>query len=296
MKNNYKIKKQKESKINNNIFLNNNNKCINNKLKIAKNIMTEKNKNKKDCSELNNNKDKTIKRIKQLMKYNIDEMNDLSYNLALNYDKRTFCQYYISLIKVKHNLLFSFYNYDDYNSRIIKIDLFFIGFIMDYVVNALIFNDEAMHKIYEDKGIFDWDTQIPISIYSFLISAILNFPLSLLGLSNDNIIAFKQNLKNIGIQKRSKKLIFCLKLKLILYFFISFIFLLIFWYYISMFGIIYKNTQYHLLKDTLISFIISMIEPFLIYLLPGFFRIPSLSNPKKKRKCLYNFSKIFQLI
>jgi len=123
LKNNYKIKKQKESKINNNIFLNNNNKCINNKLKIAKNIMTEKNKNKKDCSELNNNKDKTIKRIKQLMKYNIDEMNDLSYNLALNYDKRTFCQYYISLIKVKHNLLFSFYNYDDYNSRIIKIDL-----------------------------------------------------------------------------------------------------------------------------------------------------------------------------
>ena len=119
LKNNYKIKKQKESKINNNIFLNNNNKCINNKLKIAKNIMTENNKNKKDCSELNNNKDKTIKRIKQLMKYNIDEMNDLSYNLALNYDKRTFCQYYISLIKVKHNLLFSFYNYDDYNSRII---------------------------------------------------------------------------------------------------------------------------------------------------------------------------------
>ena len=167
---------------------------------------------------------------------------------------------------------------------------------MDYVVNALFFNDEAIHKIYENKGIFDWDTQIPISIYSFLISAILNFPLSLLGLSNDNIIAFKQNLKNIGIQKRSKKLIFCLKLKLILYFFISFIFLLIFWYYISMFGIIYKNTQYHLLKDTLISFIISMIEPFLIYLLPGFFRITSLSNPKKKRKFLYNFSKIFQLI
>ena len=177
--------------------------------------MTENNKNKKDSSELNNNKDKTIKRIKQLMKYNIDEMNDLSYNLALNYDKRTFCQYYISLIKVKHNLLFSFYNYDDYNSRIIKIDLFFIGFIMDYVVNALFFNDEAMHKIYEDKGIFDWDTQIPISIYSFLISAILNFPLSLLGLSNDNIIAFKQNVKNIGIQKRSKKLIFCRKLKFI---------------------------------------------------------------------------------
>ena len=72
--------------------------------------------------------------------------------------------------------------------------------------------------------------------------------------------------------------------------------LLFFWYYISMFGIIYRNTQYHLLKDTLISFGISFFYPFGINLIPGIFRIPSLSNPKKKRTCLYNFSKILQLL
>jgi magnesium-transporting ATPase (P-type) len=229
------------------------------------------------------------------MKYNTDEMNDLLYDLALNYDKRSYCQFYISLLRVKHNLIYSFYNYDDYNSRIIKIDLFFIGLIMDYAVNALFFNDETMHKIYIDKGLFDWETQIPITIYSFLISTILNIPLSLLGLSNDSIIAFK-HLKNIGIKKKRKKLIFCLKLKFIFYFLISFIFLLFFWYYISIFGVVYKNTQYHLLKDTLLSFALSLFYPFITCLLPGLFRITSLSNPKKKRECLYNFSKIFQLI
>ena len=62
------------------------------------------------------------------MNYNTGEMNDLSYNLALKNDKRTFCQYYNSLLKEKHILFFSFYNSDDYNSRIIKIDLFFIFF------------------------------------------------------------------------------------------------------------------------------------------------------------------------
>ena len=87
-----------------------------------------------------------------------------------------------------------------------------------------------------------------------------------------------------------------LKIKFSFYFIISFIFLLFFWYYISLFGIIYKNTQYHLLKDTLISFGFSIFYPFGIYLLPGFFRIPSLSNPKKKRACLYSFSKILQLL
>ncbi len=61
-----------------------------------------------------------------------------------------------------------------------------------------------------------------------------------------------------------------------------------------MFGVIYKNTQYHLLKDSLISFGISMLTPFLIYLIIGLFRIPSLSNSKNKRECLYKFSKVLQ--
>ena len=48
-----------------------------------------------------------------------------------------------------------------------------------------------------------------------------------------------------------------------------------------MFGIIYKNTQFHLLKDNLLSLGFSFIYPFVIYLLPGCCRIPSLSARKK---------------
>ena len=63
-----------------------------------------------------------------------------------------------------------------------------------------------------------------------------------------------------------------------------------------MFGAIYKNTQIHLLKDTLISFDLSLIYPFGIYLLPGIFRIIALSNRKNKSECLYNFSKLLQML
>ena len=48
-----------------------------------------------------------------------------------------------------------------------------------------------------------------------------------------------------------------------------------------MFCAIYKNTQLHLIKDTLISFGLSFIYPFGINLLPGLFRIPSLSEKKE---------------
>ena len=63
-----------------------------------------------------------------------------------------------------------------------------------------------------------------------------------------------------------------------------------------MFGDIYKNSQYHLLEDTLISFGLSQLYPFGIYLIPGFFRIPALSDSNKKRECLYKFSKILQIL
>ena len=63
-----------------------------------------------------------------------------------------------------------------------------------------------------------------------------------------------------------------------------------------MFGAVYKNTQYHLLKNTLISFGLSMLYPFALYFIPGFFRIPALADHNKKKECIYVFSKILQLL
>ena len=151
-----------------------------------------------------------------------------------------------------------------------------------------------MHKIYEIKGKFDIETQLPIIAYSTLISAILNAPLNLLALSNDPILSFKQGNIRINIAKRVKNLKNMFTIRFILYFIISLLLLAFFWYYISLFDVIYKNTQMHLLKDTLISCGLSLLIPFGIYLFPGFFRIPALSNRKYKRECLYNFSKFLQ--
>ena len=223
-----------------------------------------------------------------------EEINCFSYNFALQYDKRTYCQYYISLLKTQHNLLCAILNNTDYNSKIIKFDLFAIGFTIEYTINALFYNDDTMHKIYKDKGLFDLDTQIPIIIYSYIISYILNTPLNWLALTNDIIISFKQDNTKYNILIKSRKLVKILFIKFILYFIISTLFLLFFWYYISMFGAIYKNTQIHLLKDILIGFVVSLFFPFEMYLIPGLFRRLALSNSNRRKECIDNFSKFFQ--
>ena len=291
-------KNKEENKKQNNSELNNMNSFISNR----DNIINRRNKgrNKKNNKITNNTstnkkEQKKKEKVKKILKYKYDEINLLTYDLSIQYDKRTYCKYYISLLKTKHDFVSSFCGSDDYNVKIIKIDLFVMGFAIFYTVNALFYNDDVMHKIYEDRGGFDFIYQLPKDIYSSLISIILNKILNLLALSNDVIVNFKQSKNKKDSNKRGKNLKKKLRIKFILFFIISFIFLLFFWYYLSLFGAIYSHTQYHLLKDTLISFGLGLIYPFAIYLLPGLFRIPSLSARKNNKKCLYKFSRFLQM-
>ena len=266
-------------------------KYINNFVNI---ILKEDNidsKNKID--EIENNNQEIIKKVNEIMAFNDEEMNDFSYKLAKKYDKRTFWEYYLSLLKTKHIILFTFYNKTDYNLRIIKIDLFLINFIIYFNINALFFNDDTMHKIYEDQGSFNFLYQLPQIIYSSLISTVLNILLTFLALSESNILDFKKVKKKVNLNKRVKELNNKLKYKFIFYFIISFIILFFSWYYLSMFCAIYRKTQIHLIKDTLISFGLEILYPFAIYFLPCIFRIPALSY---KKKLLYYISLVLQML
>ena len=87
----------------------------------------------------------------------------------------------------------------------------------------------------------------------------------------------------------------CLKIKFILFFIFSYIFLFSFWFYLSCFCFVYKNTQLFLLKDTLISFGVSLIYPLGLILVPGLLRIVSFSRKTNNKECLYNISKFIHL-
>ena len=259
-------------------------------------IQTNNIDSKKKITSNDKNKNEIIEKAEETLVYNDDELNDLPYEEAKRYDHRTYCLYYVSLLKTNNEIIFTFFYSLDYNSKIIKIDLFIIGFALFFAMNALFFNDKTMHKIYEDKGSFDLIYQLPQIIYSSIISGIFKFFLTKLALSEGLILNFKNSRNTIDIDKRVSSLKKNLIIKFVFYFILSNIILLFFWYYISMFCAIYKNTQIHLIKDTLISFLLSFISPIFIYLIPGFFRIHALANRNIHRKYLYNFSKFLQMI
>ena len=219
-------------------------------------------------------------------------MNSLNYTEAKILDKRTYFQYYLSLLRTKHILIFTFCQFRDYNSKTIKIYMLFLTFGINYLVSAMFYSDSTIHKIYIDQGSFDFTYQLPQMIYSFLISTILSNILDTLGLYEENIISFKKE-KNKIIN--SKKVLYNIRCKIILFFIITYIILFFLWIYLGCFNSVYKNTQIHLLLEVISSFEFSLITPFIIYLFPGIFRIISLKN-KANKSLMFKFSQLLQLL
>ena len=155
-----------------------------------------------------------------------------------------------------------------------------------------------MHKIYEDEGTFDFIYQIPQILYSTALSSLDNALISYLSLSEKNILVIKNNKEKN--KENLKKLVHeikkCLIIKFILFFFFNFISLICFWYYLGCFCAVYKNTQFILIKDTVLSYSLSLIYPFGLCLLPVIFRIKALNSKNQDKECMYQFSKILQLI
>ena len=235
--------------------------------------------------------DKTIK-----FRYNENEMNLLDYKDAKIYDKRTFMQYYFSLLKTKHLLIFSFFYYQDYNSSIIKIYIFFFNFLIECTISAMFYTEEAMHKIFVEAGTFDILYQIPQMLYSYLLSILLTNLISYLGLYEDNILNVKDT-KYIFNKENINKIRSSIKIKISIFFIITYILLFSFWVYVGCFCAVYKNTQIHLLTEVIWSLSISLIAPLFTYFIPGIFRIPSLKyGQKSNRPFLFKFSKFLQYI
>ena len=274
------------------------NKLINNQKNIKK--KTTKSSFSQVKFNLNKNKElkqnKPFKNDKNLNQFNDQELNNLDYKNAVIIDKRNYLQYYWSLLKKKQLLLFTFYPSNDYNLKTMKICLFLLSFSLYLTINAFFFSDETMHKIYEDKGIYNIIYQMPQILYSSIISAVINIVLKQFSLSEKKILTLKEEKDYKMILGNSKNIRKCLTIKFTIFFILNYLLLFFFWYYITCFCAVYINTQKILFKDTLTSFSLSMLYPFGLNLIPGIFRIPSLKAKNKDKECIYKIGLVFALI
>ena len=108
------IKMNKEKNTNSILYQRNKPKSIGTRRTIMKKGKT-KIKKKKGKKFNSINKENLINNKKVIkLEFNIFELNTFNYGEVIIHDKRTYCEYYISLLKIKHSLIFSFCPIKDY--------------------------------------------------------------------------------------------------------------------------------------------------------------------------------------
>ena len=291
-KSNQTIEKKSKKKLNNSVITNS--RGNENPLLVVRSLKKKDRKEKKSDKNNKMNKNENIlynilnqKKRNKLSKF---ELNNLEYIKAIKYDKRTFIQTYISKLKNKHLIMFTFFANKDFNLIYIKIARFSFSVCTNLAMNVLFFFDETMHKIYLNYGDYDFIQQIPQILYSSLISQIIDILIDFLIITEKDIhkiIDLKQSNPKKNNDK-IKSIIKLIKIKYILFFIISSLLFAFFWYFISAFCAVYENTQIIFLKDFITSFFTGLLYPFGIYFILAFFRVISLKDKDKKRlKFLY---------
>ena len=152
-------------------------------------------------------------------------------------------------------------------------------------MNVIFFFDSSMHKIYMDYGKYNFIQQIPQIIYSSLVSLVIEILIGILSFTDKNIYEIRQ-IEEFNTAKL-KEILKGIKIKLIIYFVITFLFFVFYWYLISSFCAVYNNTQIIYLKDFATSFSLGLIYPFAIQLCLTFLRIFTLKQKSKARSLIY---------
>ena len=199
------------------------------------------------------------------------DLDLVDYSTAITKDKRSYFQIFVSISQKRQIFIFCFIQ--DHNILVLKISLFIFCLINYFMVNLFFFNNNVIHKIFIDKGKYNFGYQIKYILLSSLISCIFLYIAKF-------IFTFQQSPKQL-IQ-----VIKCIDFSLVI-FILLFIF---YWIYIGSFCSVFIKTQKHLIANFFITIITCSIYELIFTIISCIMRIISLK--KKKTPKVYLISQI----
>ena len=286
------------------IIIHKTNKIIEEDDKMSEKSLNNKKDNNSDDNIYNRKDDKNLKDkttdgkkidTPEIYERTVDEINELPLKDAKENDKRGFCRYYWDILKFSHIILNLILRWDDFNIFTVKLGLLFMTFPINLTFNIFFFTNKKMKINYANamKDISLFWSNIANSVYSSILSNVLLIILKFICLSHNSIRSLKK-IDDINLaQKKSEGVLRCIKARIIIYYILSFIFLIIFGYYILCFCSVFENTQIELVRSTFTSWLISLLYPFIICFFTSIIRALSF---KCNSQCLHFVKRIMQML
>ena len=218
------------------------------------------------------------------------DIQDLDYEEAIIYDKRSFLRMYWGFLVDSQIILGTFFTGNYFDLFIIKLSFLVYTFQISFFLNALFYTDEYISESYHNDGILDFFSGLPKSIYSFIATLITTNLLRMLSSSKNELMRvirrsgkFQNYIDIINI------ILTKLRKKLIIYFILVFLLESFFLYYVTAFCAVYRYSQKYWFIGCLESFGIDSFVTLIICIFLALFRYIGI---KTHIKCFYILAKI----
>ena len=163
---------------------------------------------KYNLKALNKNKNIYIKLHKKSLSYFEEYFSktpdEMFFDDAIIFDKRKFFQYFCDNLKDNQIILNTFYSYESFKPRTIKIIIFILNLFLYFVINALFINDDYISKIYNLDKKDNFFSFIPRSlnrfIYTTLVGIIIEFIV-------DFFFVEEKKMKGIFLREKENRII-----------------------------------------------------------------------------------------
>ena len=282
------------------------NKNILKKEEEKENIEKIKNKNI-EIFKLNNDEDLTkkdfTKELKTIQdKYGIDEKeylktdpDDMEFDDAIKYDKRTFLEYFYSKFMENQIIMNTFFNSDQLKPMFIKIILLLLNIDLYFVVNGLFYSESYISELFHSEEEEHFFSYFPRSIsrvfYTSIIGVIISSLIDCMFIEEKKVkrIFTREKENHLQVKYEISLIIKSSKKNYIIFICISLFISLFSWYYVCCFNNVYPGVKGEWIKSSITIMIIMQLLSILAGLAVALIRLISFKCKSEKLYKLKDF-------
>ena len=244
-------------------------------------------------NKINNSKFILDKYGIEIDEYLKTEFEDIDFDDALKYDKRSFCQFFYERFKEKQIIINTFFKHENLKPTCIKIILLLINIDLYFVINGIFITEDYISELFNSNEEETFFSFFPRSIsrfaYTTLVSGFLGIIIDCFFIIEEKKIKkvfIREKKDSIKLKYEISLIIKKIKKNYIIFIIICFLISLISWYYVSCFNNVYPGIKIEWIKSSITIIIIMQILSFFTALLESILRAISFK---------FNSEKIYRL-
>ena len=222
------------------------------------------------------------------------DLDDLEYDDAIKFDKRTFCEFFSERLAEKQITMNTFYHKENLKPMSIKIILFLLNIDLYFVINGFFYNEEFLSALLNSNDEETFFTYIRRSFSNFVYATLVGL---IIGIIIDCIFIEESKVKRIFLREKENPVQLryeisittsSIKKRYIIFIALCFFISIISWYYVSCFNHVYPGIKMEWIKSSITIIIIMQILSIFVILLEVIVRNLSYYYQSEK---LYKFKK-----